>query len=190
MILEFFSNIWNGIVQNKDVIFTIIGGAEVGTLVGMIASFFRSRKDVKDNTGATTQLNEALVQFTDVGEQLDNCTDAAATALSEVRTLSDEVSALKEQNSILLSKLDAILNVQSIVYSTSIKDVSTRTTVTNILSNAKHIETSQMLKLKEKLESLQEKVVEKAKAVEEEVTQAIKDADTVIKVTADSLMRC
>lgn len=190
MILEFFSNVWNGIVQNKDVIFTIISGAEFGTLVGMIVSFIRNRKGVKDNTGATTKLNDALLAFTDIKDQLNDCTDVNKTVLSEVRTLSNEVSALKEQNSIVLSKLDAILEVQSIVYSISIKDVSTRTTVTNILSNAKHVETSQMLKLKEKLESLQEKVVEKAKAVEEEITQAVKDADNVIKVTTDSLMRC
>ena len=190
MIQEFFSNIWAGIVQNKDVIFTIISSAEFVTLIPVIVSFFRNIKSVKSNTASITSLLEFSTKFTNLENQLTKSTENYNNLENKLLTQEKELREVKEQNSLLLSKLDAILEVQSVVYSTSIKDTSVRSSVVNILTNAKHAETNQMAKLKEKLENLQSKVVEKAKAVEEEITQAVKEADTILDVTKETVMRC
>ena len=200
--IEFFQSIGSWLVYHKDTILLTVMSTEFAGLVAAICGIFKSRKVTSSNTLANKALSENITELSDANTEVVNATTEAVKTIksmtTEVTALKEELSILKkeldvtkEQNSIITSKLDAILEVQSIVYST-IKDSQTRTTVANILTNAKHTVLNQTVKIKEEVQSLKDKLNEKVKEIQDFATQASDHVDAIISPIADktSVSRC
>lgn len=105
--------------------------------------------------------------------------------LKSVATMKQEVLELSE---IINNKIAAMIEVQSIVYST-IRDENIRTTVNGLLVNAKYAETNNRAKLKREIEELQAKIASQANSMREMVSKTanvlsnIVDPDDVIKTS-------
>lgn len=145
-------NCWLWFLENKD---TIIAWFMSGQAVSVIASFvmlIRNAKQIKSNTDSTKTLNGTLTNTNVMKEDLDTLKQKVVTLADKNEELSKSVveleTKLSDSNKLIASKLDAIIEVQSIVYST-IRDDSVRQTVNTILNNARYSNTN----FKEQLES-------------------------------------
>lgn len=145
-------NCWLWFLENKD---TIIAWFMSGQAVSVIASFvmlIKNAKQIKSNTDSTKTLNGTLTNTNVMKEDLDTLKQKVVTLADENEKLSNSVveleTKLSDSNKLIASKLDAIIEVQSIVYST-IRDDSVRQTVNTILNNARYSNTN----FKEQLES-------------------------------------
>lgn len=187
---EFFVNLWNGILANKDQIVMFLTSAEfvglIGTLVALIKTHRTNKSNNKLNAKLSADLSSMTILSTDISD-LKTQNEQLQTELSDVKqefkNFKEEVA---ERDALLLSKLNAILEVQNVVYSTSIRDDDIRNTVTNILINAKYCETAQRAALKKQLEELKNHVVNKAEAVAEEVKETIHKAEIIMDATDTS----
>lgn len=145
-------NCWLWFLDNKD---TIIAWFMSGQAISVIASFVmlvKNAKQIKGNTESTKTLNGTLENTNVMKEDLDTLKQKVSTLADENEELSKSVvdfeTKLSQSNKLIASKLDAIIEVQSIVYST-IRDDSVRQTVNTILNNARYSDTN----FKEQLES-------------------------------------
>lgn len=145
-------NCWLWFLENKD---TIIAWFMSGQAVSVVASFvmlIKNAKQIKGNTDSTNTLNGTLENTNVMKDDLDTLKQKVVTLADENEELSKSVveleTKLSESNKLIASKLDAIIEVQSIVYST-IRDDSVRQTVNTILNNARYSNTN----FKEQLES-------------------------------------
>lgn len=145
-------NCWLWFLENKD---TIIAWFMSGQAVSVVASFvmlIKNAKQIKSNTDSTNTLNGTLENTNVMKDDLDTLKQKVVTLADENEKLSNSVveleTKLSDSNKLIASKLDAIIEVQSIVYST-IRDDSVRQTVNTILNNARYSNTN----FKEQLES-------------------------------------
>ena len=145
-------NCWLWFLDNKD---TIIAWFMSGQAVSVVASFvmlIKNAKQIKSNTDSTNTLNGTLENTNVMKDDLDTLKQKVVTLADENDELSKSVveleTKLSDSNKLIASKLDAIIEVQSIVYST-IRDDSVRQTVNTILNNARYSNTN----FKEQLES-------------------------------------
>lgn len=150
--------------------------------------------------GVATSLTETKNALTEqASENYKNLTDQLAKTeqdLAESRkengeimksmaTMKQEVLELSE---IINNKIAAMIEVQSIVYST-IRDENIRTTVNGLLVNAKYAETNSRAKLKREIEELRAKIASQASSMQEMVSKTanvlsnIVDPDDVIKTS-------
>ena len=172
--IEFFYNIGVGIMENKDKILMFLTSSQFVGLVIALISLWRTAKSTKANTSSTNSLNQALLAND------KNCKDseAAYSNTEEIKTfllkLSERLDAIdaKVDNKLNLTteKINAIIEVQSIVYST-IKDEKVRNTVNNLLVNAKYAETATRAELKKQVEELKKEVAAKANQIAEFVSK-------------------
>ena len=77
-------------------------------------------------------------------------------------------------------KVDAMIEVQSIVYST-IKDEKVRNTVANVLTAAKYADTATRLELKREIEALKNEVKEKS----HQLSECVKNASDRVEAIVD-----
>lgn len=156
-IKAFGLSIWDWILINRDSISTFILSGQFASLVGALILLIRQIRQVKSNTNSTNMLNQTLTNTntmsTSVRELDDNFrllkaeNDALRTELSETE------DRLQAANNEILNKLNAIIEVQSIVYST-IRDDSVRQTVNTILNNARYSEKNFKQELETQIETL------------------------------------
>lgn len=170
--LEFFKSIGDWFVTNKSAILLTISSIDFSALMVLGYNYFRQRHEVKANTASTEALNSALAAN-------NKLVDDVEEIKKENKALKEELNNMMQSQELLLNKLNAMLEVQSIVYST-IKNESTRVTVSNILSNAKYAETTTRAKVKEELESLREQVAEQAKALSDKVQTVVDDTKSIV----------
>lgn len=185
---EFFGNLGNWFIENKDAIILWLQGIGLGGIVSAIANIVVAVKRIKANTLSTNNLLEAMPI---VGE-----TKQSVEALVErIDKLEAENKALQEENTIrfteiqnsldsILAKVNALVETES-VKSQTIKDETIRTTVGNVLTNAKYNETQTRAKLLEMIAALKQKMQEKNAADTEEVTKALNVAQSLIEPTAE-----
>lgn len=185
---EFFGNLGNWFIENKDAIILWLQSIGLGGIIGAIANIVVAVKRIKANTLSTNNLLEAMPI---VGE-----TKQSVEALVErIDKLEAENKALQEENTIrfteiqnsldsILAKVNALVETES-VKSQTIKDETIRTTVGNVLTNAKYNETQTRAKLLEMIAALKQKMQEKNAADTEEVTKALNVAQSLIEPTAE-----
>lgn len=171
--IEFIRNIGQWFVENKNAIVIALSSIDFAALGTLLYHIVKQRGEYKEGVTETKKLSDLL----DKNETLN---DEVKTLKNENEELKKDVGTIKEQNEIILNKMNAVLDVQSIVYST-IKDETTRVTVGNIINLAKHDEIQVRAKLYEELESLKRKVVEQSKVLEDTINKTISDAETTVQ---------
>lgn len=168
--MEWFTNIWAWIVAHKDAIVVFFTSSSFVSLVAAIIGLIRQHKAIKANTATGTELTAAL----DKARQL---TATVEKLKSENAILNNKVTDLGDSADRTLEKVNAMLEVQSIVYGYSIKDEKTRIAVANILTNAKYNETATRAALIAKIEemeqsaaSMQDEIGKTARSVKKTLT--------------------
>lgn len=198
--IEFFTNVLNGIISHKDEILVFLSSAEFAVITAMISNLVKSRKTVSANTLSNTALSNTIskqIEFvndgiTKIEEFIQNTTNRVNSIIQTVETFQEQLNAinhnialLNEADTVIIYKLDSILEVQSLAYST-LKDTSVRSAIINTLASAKHIETKYVTDIASQLEEMKNSVLTKTQEVERTLAQAIEKTENMITVAKDT----
>lgn len=177
--MEWLANIWNWIVAHKDSVLVTITSSQFITFCVTLFFAMKNKKEIKSNTQSNAELNAKLYDLT---KKLD----ALITMKQDVEELKVSMSNVeqtgienRENNEMLLTKMNAQLDAQSQVWST-IKDEELKGTVTNILTNAKYAETGNVVELRNKIEDLQKKLDAKTTEMNKEIATTVEQVKKVV----------
>ncbi len=163
--MEFFQNIWLWLVQNKDAIIMAITSVDLISLITAVVLLVKAVRSSKDNTASAKSLNQTINAIKDVPTKI--------ASIEEVQTKQTEMlEELIELENLLMDKINLLFEAQLAVWST-IKDDAIRTNVTNILTSAKHNNTSTIVNLKNEIVELKDKLLLKAKELEKDIKVSI-----------------
>ena len=179
--MTWLENIGKWFVENKETILAVLTAIQSSGLIGFIAWAVKSTKQVKLNTKTTETLNNSIACVDGLNGEVAEMKDVNKTLIEKCEYLENQMNDLQNSMDILLTKVDAIIEVQSVVY-TTIKDDKTRATVNNLLTNAKYAVTEQRKKLIDELEALRQQIKTQAEAQKQLVEHAVNKAQSIVKV--------
>lgn len=179
--MTWLENIGKWFVENKETILAVLTAIQSSGLVGFIAWAVKSTKQVKLNTKTTETLNKSITCVDSLNGEVTEMKDVNKTLIEKCEYLENQMNDLENSMDILLTKVDAMIEVQSVVY-TTIKDDKTRATVNNLLTNAKYAVTEQRKKLIDELEALRQQIKTQAEAQKQLVEHAVNKAQSIVKV--------
>lgn len=163
-------------VENKDGITAFFMSGQAISFVAALIMLVKNLKGTRLNTSSTDKLNQTLTNTNDMANSiavLDTNFQALKQENDTLRKeLKDTEDALQHTNAELLDKLNAIIEVQGIVYST-IRDDSVRQTVNTILNNARYCEQNFKDKLEKQIEELRKNYVNDVKEMGEKMDAAM-----------------
>ena len=168
--VEFFQNLFSWFIVKKDEIVLFFTSINVASFATAIVLFVKQVKSTNSNTNVLNTLSGLLVDTTKLSSNVDNTLSITNALSTKVDDLDERVTLSFE---LLQRKLDAILDVQAIVYS-SIKDDEARKRIQSLITSAKLAETLTKTELHsqiEELKSLKQEIAEKASQVAELNTQ-------------------
>lgn len=179
--MTWLENIGKWFVENKETILAVLTAIQSSGLIGFIAWAVKSTKQVKLNTKTTETLNKSITCVDGLNGEVAEMKDVNKTLIEKCEYLENQMNDLQNSMDILLTKVDAMIEVQSVVY-TTIKDDKTRATVNNLLTNAKYAVTEQRKKLIDELEALRHQIKTQAEAQKQLVEHAVNKAQSIVKV--------
>ena len=179
--MNWLENIGKWFIDNQETILAVLTAIQSSGLIGFIAWAVKSTKQVKLNTKTTEVLNNSISCVDSLNGEVVRLKDVNKELIEKCEYLENQMNDLQNSMDILLTKVDAIIEVQSVVY-TTIKDDKTRATVNNLLTNAKYAVTEQRKKLIEELEALREQIKTQAEAQKQLVEHAVNKAQSIVKV--------
>lgn len=156
-IQQYGKSIWEWFTINKDAITAFFMSGQFLSFVGAVVALVKTMSAVKTNTQSSKTLNSTLEKTNEMSESVTKV-DGDVTKLTEENVgLRKELSSVYEKleygNNQLIEKLNAILDVQSVVYST-IRDDSVRQTVNTMLNNARYSDANTREKLQAQIDEL------------------------------------
>ena len=179
--MNWLENIGKWFIDNQETILAVLTAIQSSGLIGFIAWAVKSTKQVKLNTKTTEALNNSISCVDGLNGEVVGLKNVNKELIEKCEYLENQMNDLQNSMDILLTKVDAIIEVQSVVY-TTIKDDKTRATVNNLLTNAKYAVTEQRKKLIEELEALREQIKTQAEAQKQLVEHAVNKAQSIVKV--------
>ena len=179
--MNWLENIGKWFIDNQETILAVLTAIQSSGLIGFIAWAVKSTKQVKLNTKTTEVLNNSISCVDGLNGEVMGLKDVNKELIEKCEYLENQMNDLQNSMDILLTKVDAMIEVQSVVY-TTIKDDKTRATVNNLLTNAKYAVTEQRKKLIEELEALREQIKTQAEAQKQLVEHAVNKAQSIVKV--------
>lgn len=140
-IKQFFLSIWTWFVENKDGIIAFFVSGQALSFVGALVLLIKNLSRTKSNTESTEKLNATLTNTNVMSESVKAIDENFTLLKNENMNLRNELeetkTKLEKSNHDISNKLDVILDVQTIVYST-IRDDEVRSTVNKLLNNARY----------------------------------------------------
>lgn len=179
--MTWLENIGKWFVENKETILAVLTAIQSSGLIGFIAWAVKSTKQVKLNTKTTETLNKSITCVDGLNGEVIEMKGVNKALIEKCEYLENQMNDLQNSMDILLTKVDAMIEVQSVVY-TTIKDDKTRATVNNLLTNAKYAVTEQRKKLIDELEALRQQIKTQAEAQKQLVEHAVNKAQSIVKV--------
>lgn len=179
--MTWLENIGKWFVENKETILAVLTAIQSSGLIGFIAWAVKSTKQVKLNTKTTETLNKSITCVDGLNGEVAEMKGVNKVLIEKCEYLENQMNDLQNSMDILITKIDAIIEVQSVVY-TTIKDDKTRATVNNLLTNAKYAVTEQRKKLIDELEALRQQIKAQADAQKQLVEHAVNKAQSIVKV--------
>lgn len=181
--MEFIYNIGVGIVQNKDNILMLLTSTQFAGFVAALIGLYKMLRRTADNTKSTDVLNKTIVDNQSTKEDAKSAKENTEQIMELMSLFTEKInemeSRLENKMSVQNDKTNAMLEVQSIVYST-IKDERVRNTVNNLLVNAKYSETATRAELVRQVEELKNQVGEKTKQLSEFVNSASDKVEAIV----------
>lgn len=187
---EFFANVGNWFIENKDAILLWLQGLCTSGTVGVIINLILTNRKVKANTVSNADLLQALPIVGESKKSMDALVERIDKLEADNRELQEQntVRYTEIQNSIdsLLNKVNALVETES-VKSQTIKDETIRTTVGNVLTNAKYNETQTRARLLETIATLKKKLEEKNVTDSEQIKEALAAAQALIQPVTEAV---
>ena len=182
----FFTNVWGWILEHKEEISTFFMSGQFVSLVTAIVMLIKNAKQIRSNTSSTEALNSTLTNTNTMSGQIASLEKSVTSLEKENAGLRDELeetkNAITTDNKLIANKLNAILEVQSIVYST-IRDESVRQTVNTLLNNARYSDKNFKEQLQSEIEAIktefESKMSDMSKAVNETINNVSKSMNAV-----------
>lgn len=176
LIKSYFISLYQWFVEHQDPITLLSILVQIVSLVAAIVLLIKNLKGTKNNTSSTDKLNETLENTNSMSQSvvnLDGSVSSLKTENESLRTkLAETEEALLKSNKELANKLNAIIEVQSIVYST-IRDDGVRQTVNTILNNARYSEKNFKEELENKIEEFKQTYSTELKSINDKFTNSI-----------------
>lgn len=185
-------NCWLWFLDNKDAIFAWFMSGQAVSVVASFVMLIKNAKQIKGNTDSTNTLNGTLENTNVMKDDLDVLKEKVVTLANENEKLSKSVveleTDLSQSNKLIANKLDAIIEVQSIVYST-IRDDSVRQTVNTILNNARYSDTNFKEQLESEISGLKAEFETKMADISKGMTDAIDKVSNSVNAGETAKMR-
>ena len=182
--MEFLKSCYMWIVENYKEIIMVLTSAQFASLVSGLFLLWKNVKSTRENVTSSGKLNETLGttnKMRDDVAELKQTVDVLRNQNSDLKKETDRLNeSVKEYQEVVLKKVNCMLEVQSIVYST-IKDETIRTTVNSILTNAKYTETATRAKLKEEVANLKDRLEKETERVKEITESATKNIAYIVE---------
>lgn len=195
---EFFGNIGNWFIENKDTILLWLNGIGTSGIVTAIIAIVKGITNVKSNTVASESLLSSLPIVTENSDKItaligdvtdfknnvvDSVTDFKTNITNSIKQLSIAYTEVQNSLDSILMKVNAIIDVEGIKAQT-IKNNDTRATVANIVANAKFNETETRAKLLAQLEALKAKAEETQAVTAAQIEEAVAEAKALIEASS------
>lgn len=159
--VEFFRNIGTWLIEHKDGIVVFFTSSNFIAFISTIVLIVKQIAATKASITEVSTANQTLTKTNVLAENVKDVSDTAKLTETEVQNLKDNVAEMENKLNKALSfleqKLDAIIDVQSIVYST-IRDETVRQNVANILTSAKFFGDSTKAEMQQEITRLKEAI--------------------------------
>ena len=170
--VEFFQSIYRWLAEHKDQIIAFLTSTNFAGIVSMIVITIKQTKATKIGTLSMNNLIATLKEVNALATRFGDAADTSSTILRNIATLQNKITDITNNITKTLDvvqyKVNSMLEVQSLVYST-IKDDNIRANVANILNTAKLSEDATRAELEKQIEELKKIIAENtAKQLEEE----------------------
>ena len=187
--MEFINSCIRWVAENYKAILMAVTSTQFISLVSAIVLLVKSLRAGKDNTASTKALNETMEKTNGMSVTVDDINANVTLLQGDNLTIKEELKRFeteqKEYLDNLTTKLNAILEVQSVVYST-IKNEDIRNTVNALLVNAKYAETANRAKLRKEIDDLKAKVASQVTEVQATVEKASDVVKNIVSPKAES----
>ena len=185
--IEFFQNIYAWLAANSNKIVAFLTSANFLAMLTLVVNTIRTIKtnkgvaitstDLKNELTESSKNRSVIVSIKGVSDTIKDVTEATKTAIDETKALLD-----KELLTVT-NKVNAILEVQSLVYST-IRDDSLRQTVSNLLNTARYNDANTK-ELQSEIDSLKKALNDKMEEVNKTMSDAIDKVQTVVSTPVE-----
>lgn len=185
---EFFQNIYAWLAANSNKIVAFLTSANFLAMLTLVVNTVRTIKtnkgvaitstDLKNELSESSKNRSVIASIKAVSESIKDVTEATKTAIDETKALLD-----KELLTVT-NKVNAMLEVQSLVYST-IRDDSLRQTVSNLLNTARYNDANTKEQLQSEIDSLKKALNDKMEEVNKTMSDAIDKVQTVVSTPVE-----
>ena len=192
--MEFLTSCYQWVAENYEKIMMVLQSTQFASLVAGAVFLWKTIVSTKQNTASSkkldetvsknNQMSENVVHIKQENETLKTQNEMLKSMVQNFETKFDEFvgkmnDKLESEQATLTKKLNAVIDVQSIVYST-IRDDNTRNAINSILVNAKFDETADETrqKLMQEVADLKTKLaeeMEKVKTMTEEASTKLEE---------------
>lgn len=179
----FFQNIYAWLAANGNKIVAVLTSANFVAMATLVVNTIRGIKSTKGVTIASADLKNELAESSksrvvidaikDVSEKIKDVAEASKASIDETKALLDKELLM------VTTKINAMLEVQSLVYST-IRDDSLRQTVSNLLNTARYSDENTKEQLQAQIDSLKKALNDKMEEVNQTMSDAIDKVQTVV----------
>lgn len=186
-IKTFGINIWQWFVENKDGITAFFMSGQFASLIAAAVMLVKNIKQTKANTQSTKTLNLALDKNNEMSQSVEKIGKDFQELKSENESLREELKntekKLEESNTRIQDSLNAMLEVQSIVYST-IRDDEVRMTVNKLLNNARYSDKNFKLELQTEIENMKKDFENRVNDMNKALTDSMSKVNNSINAGA------
>ena len=189
--ISWFDSIWNWFCDNRESIVTFVTSSDFALGIATMFTLVKTILSTNKNTSSLDLTTKAVKENTVIKDNvldINNKTNNMSVNINEINSKIAKIEESNKQfNEEVLFKINSVLDVQSIVYST-IKDDDLRNSVNHILINAKHSDSISKAKLHEEIKNLKVAVEQKNKDLDEAVNEIVNkvsnDVDNVNNVNS------
>lgn len=181
--VEFFKNLFTWFVEHKDEIVVFFTSTNFAAVVSSVILLIKQIKATRTTNKSVENSSSILDKAVELAQSVTSVSDKTASTESNTEEIKVKIDSVNKQFvnelEILQQKLNAMLEVQTIVYN-SMKDETARKNVFNLLTQAKLVETSKYSELEQQVESLKKKVEEKVNDVQNVVEETVTTVQNVV----------
>ena len=181
--VEFFKNLFTWFVEHKDEIVVFFTSTNFAAVVSSVILLIKQIKATRNTNKSVENSSSILDKAVELAQHVTSVSDKASSTENNTEEIKVKIDSVNKQFvnelEILQQKLNAMLEVQTIVYN-SMKDETARKNVFNLLTQAKLVETSKYSELEQQVESLKKKVEEKVNDVQSVVEETVTTVQNVV----------
>ena len=173
---EFFNSCWTWYVENRDNVIAFFTSTNFVAIAGAIFAVVKDVKSRNRNTASNNNIADALMATKNLESDVSSIKERDETLEKTLVSFEDKVETietkLKDFENSVLGKVDAMMEVMSIVYST-IKDDAIRNSVSSVLVTAKHSSDATKAELEKQVDELKAEIAEMMSTANAKISETV-----------------